>query len=96
MATAPATSKSPSIGQFGTIQGGLLHGWSYAFSRVLYIGGRLHYELIVAQPSWPFPKTVHFGKGDFRRLAPGLRAKRLEIRPLIEDARKLALTGKQK
>lgn len=90
MATPPAIRKGPSIPQFGTICGGLLDGWSFSFLKVVYVGGKQHYELHVTQPNWPFPKIVQFGKGSFHRLNAGLRAKRHAVLPLIEQARQLA------
>jgi hypothetical protein len=94
MDRTPATVKGPSFPQFGTIQGGVLHGWSYAFVQAIYVNGVKFMDLRVTQPHWPFSKVVRFGSGSFRRLKGGLRAKRIEVRPLFKAARELANTRK--
>lgn len=95
MVTAPAVRKGASIPQFGTIAGGLLDGWSFAFEKVGYSDGILFIDLRVSPPHWPFARTVRFAPRSFRRLVAGHGAKRHEARPLFEEARQLAKTGKQ-
>jgi len=95
MATQPKKKRAPaSIPQFGTIDGGPLHGWSYALVQVIFIGGVRHLDLRVTQPNWPFSKLVRFGPRSFKKLRAGLHAKRHDAKALLTAARELAKTGK--
>lgn len=97
MAIAPAATRTPKVALFGTISGGVLHGWSYALLRYVATDKAVYMDLRCTRPDWPFPnfKEVRFGRGDFHRLVPGVGAKRLEVLPLIAEAKELAMTGKK-
>ena len=94
MASVAARKRKVYIAQFGTIGGGPLDGWSYAYLRHEYVRGKLVMFLACTPQHWPSPKVVGFRRGDLRRLWPARGAKRYELRELIENAREVALARK--
>lgn len=84
-----------SIPQSGVIEGGLLDGWKYTFLRLVYLNGRIYFDVRTTRPHWPFPKTVRLGSADFLKLAnPSATVERLDTLPLIDAAVEAA--GKNK
>lgn len=97
MADAPVRLRRILLAQHGTIEGGHLHGWSYAFLRYVAKGPKVFLDLKCTQPHWPFPaiKVVRIGKGDIHRLVAAPGAKHLDARTLIAEAKELAAAGKK-
>lgn len=85
------------IPEYGVIKGGVLDGWTYTFLRLVLVDRRVGIDIKCAPEHWPFPMDVRLGKADFSKFRnPGEVAKVIEAQPLIEAARELAKTGKNK
>lgn len=79
--------------QHGTIEGGKLDGWNYAFLRfhpVRVRGGAVRLVPLVraTPPAWPFPQDVMLLPRSFHRLrsAAGVRTPSVDSQEMIDAA----------
>ena len=90
MAARQPTMRQARFPQFGEIEGGPLHGWRFAFLRLLVKGRSVLLDLRVTQPAWPFPNPNPVrlnARTGYRRLRnPGELAPYLDGQQLIAAA----------
>lgn len=90
-----ALPKNTHMPQYGKVEGGRYHGWTFKFDGVLHdpkMWGNILFGFTATKARWPFPKYVVMGqsRGDFDKPVGEPKAKRLELAPLIEALLKRA------